>query len=296
MTIREFTIHGGDYDHTRHVAGTYGDFRFRYESAARPQRIFIEMLESRRFEICEFSAANYLTLRASGEDWLTAVPVFPSRVFRHSLPVTRRTSNLTLLDQLAGKRVGLEDYSQTAAVWFRGLLHDEHGIAANDIHWVTRPKQRFAFPPGTNVDTTDDDLEELLGAGRLDAMLGLRLQDSSRPPDERRLRTVLAHPQAEAEKYYRRTGIFPIMHCVVIRSDVLHDNPGLPAAVMSAYTSSKRSGLGAWPSFLGDDPLPYGLTPQNRIVLERLATYLYQQGFTPCVPEIEGAFRMTTRL
>jgi 4,5-dihydroxyphthalate decarboxylase len=302
---REFEIYGGDYEHTLSVAGSYDGIDLRYRTM-RVQDIFSGMLESARFEICEFSLANYIVLRAAGQDWLAATPVFPSRAFRHSLAVTRRESPLTRLESLAGTRIGVEDYSMTAAVWFRGLLHDEYGIDAGAIRWVSHEKQRFAFPAGANVETTTSDLEELLCAGEIDAMLAFTLKDSGRPTGERRLRTVLQNPTADEQAYYRRTSIFPISHCVVIRHDVLEGAPGVAAAVFAAYTHAKdaayRRQLGTslipwskahWSStfeFFGGDPLPYGLTANNRHVVERLAQYLVQQGFIPAAPHVDALF------
>ena len=115
----QIEVCGGDYEHTFAIAGEYaGGLRLAYKPM-RVQDIFVAMLKERRFEVCEFSLANYIILRARGEHWLTAVSVFPFRAFRHSLAITRRDSKLTGLDQLAGKRIGVEDYSMTAAVWFR---------------------------------------------------------------------------------------------------------------------------------------------------------------------------------
>lgn len=305
MSSREITIYGGDYEHTLSIAGTYGHVRLDYQ-AMRVQDIFTGMLESRRFEICEFSLANYIMLRAAGEAWLSAVPVFPSRAFRHSLPVTTRSSTLTQLEALEGKRVGVEDYSMTAAVWLRGLLQEEHGIDAKSITWVTHAKQRFPFPEGANVETTHADLEELLCAGGLDAMLGFALKDARRPAHERRLRTVLADPQADEQAYFERTAIYPISHCVVIRKDVLEAAADLPQAVFSAYQSAKEHayerqlgttlvpwGKPHWTRAFerfGGDPLAYGLTPANRKVIERLALYLKQQGFIAEVPDVDSIF------
>src|SRR4051812_48962326 len=136
------------------------------------------MLERREFEVCEFSLANYLVLRARGEDWLTAIPVFPHRAFRHALPVTRRDSSLSGLASLAGKRVGVEDYSMTAAVWLRGLLHDEYGMNADAITWCTYRRQRLALPPDAHVEIVEEDLETLVTGGAIDAMLGFSTRDS----------------------------------------------------------------------------------------------------------------------
>ena len=305
-TASAFIVHGGDYEHTLDL-GASADDRIRLRYRPLPVRqIFEGMLQSRQFEICEFSLANYMTLRANGHDWLIGLPVFPYRAFRHGLAVTRRESGLTRLADLEGTRVGVEDYSMTAAVWFRGLLEEEHAVPANAVRWVTRTKQRFPFPPGANVQTTERDLEDLLCEGEIDAMLGFALEDAARPPAERRLRPVLADAQGAEQAYYRRTSIFPIMHCVVIRNDVLESTPGIAKALYQAYESAKthayRRQLGTtlapWAKahwarafeFFDGDPLPYGLTPGNRAVIERLALYLRQQGFIGALPDVSALF------
>ncbi|HEV7800210.1 MAG TPA: hypothetical protein VGP15_03955 [Burkholderiales bacterium] len=302
---REITISGGDYEHMLGIAGTHEDFRLAYEPM-RVQDIFRGMLESRRFEVCEYSLANYITLRGTGQQWMTAVPVFPYRAFRHGLAVTRVDSPLTKLDQLAGKRIGVEDYSMTAAVWFRGILQDEYGVDLRSIKWVTKSRQRFPLPANATIEQTDTDLEQLVTRGEIDVLLGFNLRDGQRAQNERQLRTVLADPKAEERAYYERTGIYPIMHTVVMREDVLAQNPQLPAAIYAAYTAAKeqayRRQLGAtlvpwgkhhWACAFGlfdGDPLPYGLTEGNRMQVERLAGYLKQQGFIPAAPSVESLF------
>jgi 4,5-dihydroxyphthalate decarboxylase len=194
----------------------------------------------------------------------------------------------------------------TAAVWFRGLLQEEYGVDARSIRWVTRSKQRLPFPGSANVETADADLEALLCDGAIDAMLGFALKDALLPASERRLRAVLADAQAQERAYYARTRIFPISHCVVIRNDVLEKHPALPDAVLAAYVSAKERafqrqlgttlvpwGKAHWAGtfeLFGGDPLPYGLTPENRKVVERLGQYLKQQGFIESVPTIEKLF------
>ncbi|HEV7821503.1 MAG TPA: PhnD/SsuA/transferrin family substrate-binding protein, partial [Burkholderiales bacterium] len=147
-------IRGGAHPHTQAIAGIYHGIELAYETR-KVQDIFLAMLERREFEVCEFSLANYLVLRANGADWLTALPVFPHRAFRHALAVTRRESTLSGLADLAGKRVGVEDYSMTAAVWVRGLLEDEYGVDPGSIRWITYRKQRLALPPQANVEIVD---------------------------------------------------------------------------------------------------------------------------------------------
>ena len=301
----DFIIRGGDHEHVLGLAGAYGGVRLGYETL-RLQDIFVAMLEQRRFEVCEFSLANYIVLRASGQDWLTALPVFPYRAFRHSTAMTRRDSTLTNLAQLAGKRIGVEDYSMTAAVWFRGLLQQEYGVDHRSITWVTHTKQRLPLPPGASVERITGDLETLLCEGQLDALLGFSVRDTRLPPPQRQLRTLLADAQAAEQDYYRRTAIYPINHCVVIRNDAQARQPALAGAVYDAYVSAKerayRRRLGTtlmpwgknhWEhtfACFGGDPLPYGMTAQNRMVVKRLVDDLHEQGFIAAAPDVDSLF------
>lgn len=298
-------LRGGDYEHTVALAGTHHGVRVEYQPMEL-NALFAAMLGERAFEACEFSAANYMILRARGEDWLQAIPVFPYRTFRHGALVTRRESPLTDLAQLAGKRVGVPDYSMTAAVWVRGLLADDYGIDHRDIVWVTGRKQRFGFPEGARVQSVEADPESLLLAGDIDAMIALAPRDAERPPHERRLRPVLSDPQAAERAYYTRTGLYPIHHCVVLRSDAATREPRLAAAVAAAYRTGKeaayRRRLGAtlvpwgkshWAQafeLFGGDPLPYGLTADNRRTLATLAEHLVRQGFIATVPDLDRLF------
>src|SRR5262245_33480617 len=254
--MSDIVISGGDYEHTLGIAGVYSGIRLTYETPP-IREVFAGMLEHRRYEVCEYSFANYLTLRGAGQDWLTALPVFPYRAFRHSLPVVRRESALRSLAGLSGKRVGVEDYSMTAAVWFRGLLRDEYAVDHRSITWVTRAKQRFPFPAGARVETATQDLETLLCEGGIDAFLGMSLRDHALPPAERRLRPLLDDAQAEEAKYFARTSIYPIHHCVVVRNDVLAREPAVVNAVCAAYTAAKEA---AYRRQLGATLVPWGKT------------------------------------
>jgi 4,5-dihydroxyphthalate decarboxylase len=305
MNAPHFTIHGGDYEHTLALSGVHEGVHLTYQ-AMPVQRIFVPMLQSRCFEICEFSLANYLTLCAAGETWLRAIPVFPMRAFRHGLVTTRKESTLESLDALAGKRVGLEDYSMTAAVWFRGLLQEEYGVDLRSITWVTRAKQRFPFPAGARVEKTDAALEDLLCEGAIDAMLAVGANDARLPPDRRRLRPLLRDVVSAERTYYERTGIYPINHTVVIRSDVYERHPATAPAVYAAYWQARDHayarqlgttlvpwGAIGWTrafDLFGGDPLPYGLNATNRLVVGRLARYLREQGFIASEPELDAVF------
>ena len=300
----QITIRGGDHDHVRELAGVCDGTALAYEAMSL-QELFPAMLATRCYEVCEFSLANYLILRGSGQHWLTALPVFPYRALRHSLIITRQESPLRNLSAIAGRRVGVPDYSMTAAVWVRALLLAEYGVDHRTITWVTPRKQRLPIPQGTRIEYADSELESLLLAGKLDAMLGFSPRDAMLPEHERRLRTVLPDTESAERDYFQRTGIFPIMHCVVIRNDVLARFRGLPEAVARAYADAKarayalRSpsvlpwGAAQWEediALFGGDPLPYGLNAVNRMVVGTLAAGLHEQGFIDPVPELDSLF------
>jgi 4,5-dihydroxyphthalate decarboxylase len=306
--MNEVVIHGADYPHVRGIAGTYqGGIGLEYR-ATDVRQVFVDMLRTRCYEACEFSAANYLILRASGQDWLSALPIFPHRAFRHRLLVVRTDSPLTDPAALAGKRIGVDDYSMTAAVWVRALLAAEHGIDHRRITWVTPREQRFPIPAGANVEQVDAaqrSLEERLVAGEIDAMLGFGLRDAQRPPAERRLRTLLPDPRAAEEAYFRASGNFPIHHCVVVRNDVLARLPLLPQAMMTAYGEAKARALAQrcesllpwrpadWArdcALLGADPMPYGWTDANRRGIGMLAQALCTQGYIAAEPDVDRLF------
>jgi 4,5-dihydroxyphthalate decarboxylase len=301
----DIVIRGMDYEHTLGIAGVHRNMRFGYEVMS-VRKTFVAMVPGRALEVCEFSLANYLTLRGTGHDWLTAIPVFPYRAFRHSLPITRKESALTSLSELAGRRIGVDDYSMTAAVWFRALLREEYGVDHRSITWVTGPVQRLPRPAAAKVETTDRDLETLLNEGALDALLSIEPRDARLPAAERRLRRLLPDPEREERAYYERRRIYPIHHCIVIRNDVLERFPGIADALYGAYEAAKsrayerRLGttLVPWSSahwtrtldLFGGDALPYGWTAANRSIVERLAANLHEQGFIPGVPEVDRLF------
>ena len=301
-------VTGGDYEHTLDLAGIRGGIDIRYTTA--PLReVFVRMLNGRSYEACEFSLANYLMLRDRGADWLHAIPVFPYRAFRHSTLYVRKDSPLRGPADLRGKRVGVPDFSMTAAVWTRGILADQYGVQWQDLRWVVSGKQRFAALPGVTLETANGDLEAMLLAGRIDALLTPQTADERKPADERELRSLIADAQAEEEAYLRAFGIYPINHVVVIRSDVLGRLPGLPQILVEAYEQAKARAyarrLGAtlvpwggrhWDrtfELFGGDPLSYGLNGINRKVVGTLARFLHEQKLIEREPELDRLFIAT---
>jgi 4,5-dihydroxyphthalate decarboxylase len=285
-------VTGGDYEHTLGLAGIRDGIDIRYTTA--PLReVFVKMLNERCYEACEFSLSNYLMLKDRGADWLHAIPVFPYRAFRHSTLYVQKDSPLHEPSALRGKRVGVPDFSMTAAVWTRGILADQYQVQWQDLHWIVSGRQRFAALQGVTLQTVDGDLETMLIEGRIDALLTPQTADDQKPASERKLRSLVADAQVEEETYLRTFGIYPINHVVVIRSDVLQRLSGLPRTLFDAYAQAKTRayarqlgttlmpwGARHWKKtfdLFGGDPLPYGLNEINRKVIARLAKHLYDQ-------------------
>ncbi|MGE0118307.1 MAG: hypothetical protein AB7S71_03575 [Dongiaceae bacterium] len=288
---------GGDYEHTLGMGLTEQDVRagIIYRPHANAAEFLNVVLNKSDFEISECSLANYLLYRGNDDDWLTAIPVFPIRAFRHGDVVVRKDSKLREFRELAGRKVGIRDYSQTLAVWMRGILKDEYQLDWRDVHWVSVQDQRFSAPQGVKLTTTHVDLEELLIIGEIDAVIMGPLRDSSRPPAERRLRPLLDNPREAEIRYFGRTGVFPIRHTIVLRKEVLTREPGAARAVFDSYVAAKKTALRrrlgatlvpwgeqAWSEALavfGSDSHPYGLTDGNRKQVSLLVGYLLDQGF-----------------
>ncbi len=296
---------GGDYEHTLGLAGIRDGIDIRYKTA--PLRdVFLRMLTERRYEACEFSLSNFLMLKDRGADWLHAIPVFPYRAFRHSTLYVRKDSVLREPADLRGKRVGVPDFSMTAAVWTRGILGDQYAVQWQDLRWVVSGKQRFATLPGVTLETIDGDLEAMLAEGEIDVLLTPQTADDRKPPRDRKLRSLIADAQAAEEAYLHTFGIYPINHVVVIRSDTLQRLRGLPRVLFEAYEQAKARAyarqLGAtlmpwgarhwkktFDQFAGD-PLPYGLNDINRKVVGTLARFLHEQKLIERQPELDSLF------
>ena len=298
-------LYGGDYEHVLGLAQLRDgiDIKYRIHPLL---NVFERMLSERAYEACEFSLANYIMLKDRGADWLFAIPVFPYRAFRHSTLFVRRDSPLEEPASLKGKRVGVPDYSMTAAVWTRGILGEQYGVHWSELKWTASGGQRFSVLEGVKIDFVEEDLEESLIAGRIDALLTPHTHDELKPAGERQLRPLIADAQGAEEAYYKQTGTYPINHVVVIRKDALERLPDLPRVLFDAYAQCKADayqrrlattllpwGQRYWSRMFdqfGGDPLPYGLNEINRKVVNRLAGYLQDQKLIGKAPTTDALF------
>jgi 4,5-dihydroxyphthalate decarboxylase len=318
------TLAAGHYDRTEALR----DGRVRPEGVELTylmlpvEEIFWRMAQYREFDAAEFSLGGYLVRRGRGADDFVAIPVFPSRFFRHSCIFVNAAAGIERPQDLSGKRVGVPEYPMTAAVWVRGILSDDYGVRPQDIEWVQGGLEdpgRIPFepaePPGIKLGfaPTNRSLAQMLAAGEIDALVTARTPstfDRHGGP----VRRVFPDPWPVERDYFQRTGVFPIMHTVAIKREVLDADPWVASTLFKAFEEAKRLALAdltqtsALPISLpflvehayetldrmGDDFWPYGLEP-NRKTLETFVRYMHEQGLIPEPLPIESLFAASTQ-
>ena len=309
MANPTLNILGADYEFTLQVDGTWQGVDCRYVPSEL-LTIYGKILNHEPFEASEFSLANFTMMRDRGVDHMVAIPVFVNRAFRHGIMWVRKDSDLTEPSQIKGKRVGVMDYSMTAAVWLRGTLIDDYDVHWSDLDWYANRKQRFPAPDRAGLTLGDEDPETMVIEGRLDVYIAPRTRDGNKPLGEQQLRPLLSDPEGAERDYYLRTGIYPINHCMVIHRDVYDSVPNVARAIFDAYSHSKQVALqrkvgstfvpwGAqyWAntmSVFGGDPFPYGLNESNRNNVGTLVGYLHEQGLIEKRPSVDELFQPET--
>lgn len=210
--------------------------------ALRPGETFWRMLNHEEFDASEMSLSSYTILRSEGDERFIAIPVFPSRVFRQNALYVRGDSPLRGPAELKGKRIGVGDYQMTAAVWTRGFLQHEHGVAPKDLTWVIgRPVRTIQPPAGIRLEPlpAGRTLEEMLERGEIDVLMSVMIPKTLGTTVRR-----LVPDFREVElAYYRKTRIFPIMHTFVLRRRLYDANPWLAVSLYKAFTKSRDLAL-----------------------------------------------------
>jgi 4,5-dihydroxyphthalate decarboxylase len=273
-----------------------------YVAIQSPPEIFARMVANQAFDASEMSCAHSLIRRGKGEFPFVAIPVFPSRMFRHGYIFINTKAGIRTPKDLEGKRIGVPEYSQTAAVWIRGLLAHEYGVGLETVRWVSgginapgRPDILVNLPEGIEIARVKDrPLNDLLVEGEIDALIGARRPDAlGKNPLVARL--FPNYRELERE-YYRKTRIFPVMHTVVIREALYREHRWIAESLYKAYVEAKawcmaqmrfssslrytlpwlHAELDEMAEVFGADPWPYGLET-NRHVLTTLVEYLVEQ-------------------
>jgi 4,5-dihydroxyphthalate decarboxylase len=269
------------------------------------EEIFFRQFNYFDFDVSEVSMGKYCSLVSQGDSPLVAIPVFPSRVARHSSVYIRRDGPVKGPEDLAGKRIGIPEWAQTASVYSRGFIQHQYGIDLKSIHWiqagVDQPgrleKVKLKLPDGIRYESRPDkSLGGMLISGEIDAAL------SAHPP----LCFDQGHPNVgrlfedylDIEmKYVKETGIYPIMHAVAFRREIVEKNPWVAANLFKAFDEARRISVeralactsSALPlpwgyefakrmqAVVGNDLMPYGVEA-NRTTLDAFLQYAFEQG------------------
>jgi 4,5-dihydroxyphthalate decarboxylase len=289
----------------------------------RVEETFWRMLRYGEFDAAELSMGSYLMAREKGFPKLIAIPAFPSRAFRHSCIYINTGSGIKEPKDMAGKRVGVPEYQITMAIWARGILQHEYGVAPEQMKWFTggeehpgrEDKVKHDLPKTIDIRpiASDQTLSAMLERGDIDAMISAHMPSPfvRRSPNVARL--IPDFPRVEKD-YYRRTKIFPVMHTVALREEFYQKHPWVAQSLYKALAESKRvcqesmyefSALKymlAWSIaemeeerelFGAGELWPYGLEA-NRHVLETLVQYAHEQGLIKTRLDLKSLFAPNT--
>ena len=291
-----------------------------------PSEIFWRQLSFAEFDVSEMSMSSLLMAIAGGNrDWV-GLPIFTSRHFFHTWAWVRTSAGIERPEDLKGKRVGVPEYQQTAALWSRGALKHEWGVEPEDLDWyMERPPERshggatgFKPPAGVRFQYIPENknIGSMLADGELDATLlyvaSANLVDRSRLrlEGDPRFRLLFPDPQAEGRRYFAKTGLFPINHGMVVRRSIVEKHPWVVLNIFNAFQQAKEQSLRAARELaepfltlgwlppeaargLAQDPYPYGVR-SNQKVLETIAQYSHEQGLTPRVMDLGEVFAPAT--
>ena len=285
-----------------------------------PEEIFFRALRHAEFDICELSLSSFTVKTAQGGGPYVGVPAFVSRMFRHT-SIWVRTDRIKKPEDLKGKRVGLPEYQLTANVWARAVLEEDYGVKPSDIHWIRggiedsdRPEKiTISVPKDVRLDNAPagKSISRLLADGEIDGFIAPR--PPSLPRNTPNVGWLFPDPAATASDYFKRTGIFPIMHLVGVRRTLVEQHPWLPGAVFKAFSQAKDKAVDmlADPSaskatlpfleervaqaraLMGDDFWPYGFEA-NRKTLEAFLRHHHAQGLSSRLVKPEELFHTGT--
>jgi 4,5-dihydroxyphthalate decarboxylase len=272
------------------------------------------MFRRREFDIAEVSFGAFLSIQEHTPGEFVAIPAFPHRRFRHSYIFVDHASALESPAQLANKRIGLRTWTNTAGVWTRGILQDHYGVDLSGVEWVIQDADTAGtenLPDTFRISPVEQgrSVIDLAARGEIDALIYPEIPEVLGEP--KGLRRLLADSRSAETEYFRATGIFPIMHTVVLRREIVEDNPWLPFETLRAFRASKDLALDAvrdprkiclaWArdtyeqqvDLMGADPFAYD-PEQSRKAIETLVRYAVEQGILNKTIELEQLFHPST--
>ena len=286
------------------------------------EETFFRMLRYREFEVAELSLSSYTVSLFGEQRPFIAIPVFPSRFFRHSCIYVNADANIRAPKDLIGKRIGTPEYQMTAPVWIRGILSEHYGVPVDGVTYYTggeeepgRPEKiQLDLPPHIKVQPigATQTLSAMLASGEIDALYTARMP-STFSLRRGAVRRLFANYKEVEQEYYRKTRIFPIMHTVVIRRDVYEQNRWVAQSLYKAFVEAQRrtyedlymtaalkamlpwltSHVEETRALMGDDFWAYGFEA-NRASLATFLRYHHEQGLSKRLLEPEELFAPET--
>jgi 4,5-dihydroxyphthalate decarboxylase len=322
MSKLNLSIACGDYDRTRplfdgsvQIDGV--DPVFMTMSV---EEIFFRSFRHAEFDIAELSFSSFSVKTAQGDCPYVGIPVFLSRAFRHT-SIYVRTDRIKKPQDLKGKKIGLPEYQLTANVWARAILEDDYGVKPSDVTWLRgglevpgrHEKITLDLPKDVKLENAPEGqtISAMLAAGEIDGFMAPR--PPALPEGTPNVGWLFPDPEAAAKDYFKRTGIFPIMHVVGIRKTLAEKHPWLPAAVFKAFERAKtiaieklsdtsatkvtlpfvEERLKAVRELMGQDFWSYGVA-QNRKAIETFLRHHHAQGLSKKLLTPEEAFHPGT--
>jgi 4,5-dihydroxyphthalate decarboxylase len=271
------------------------------------EEIFFRFIKNREWDVSEMSFGKFIGYASQGNSPFVGIPVFPSRVFRHSAFYVRADRGISTARDLEGKRVGIPEWAQTAGIYARGFLSETAGVDLRKIHWVQagmneagrEEKVEFKLPDGIRYEQRrDTSISAMLLSGEVDAAISARVPDAYEK-GRGKIERLYPDYRTEETRYYAATGIYPIMHVIAMRRAVFERYPWTAMNLFKAFDEAKRRSLeriqdltasripvpwasavvGEWSRNFGDDPFPYGLE-ENRKTLDAFCRFAHAQGVT----------------
>lgn len=287
-----------------------------------PEEMFFRAFRDAAFDVSELSLSSFAIKTANDTNPYVAIPVFPSRAFRHGAIYVRTDRGIRTPADLIGRRIGTPEFQLTANVWVRALLQEEYGVKPADIRWVrggmAQPgrKEKIALQLPADLPIEDAPqhltLSQLLERGEIDGLIGPRAPACLERKGGQ-VAWLFGNPEAAAREYFRKTRLFPIMHVIGVRRELAEEQPWLPMALTKAFAEAKQRAwlrlrdtatlsvmlpfmeeqLKAACSLMGEDLWPYGFA-ENQRTLEYFLRHHHAQGLSARRLQVEELFHPST--
>ena len=268
----------GNYGYTtdlKNGAATSEKFEMDHVEISPITSVFRRMVRNMEFDLAEMALSTYLCARAHGKA-MTGIPIFLVRSFYHGTISCSVRSGIKQPADLAGKRVGVRGYTVTPGVWARGILQTAYGLDLNSVTWVLSGDEHVAeyVPPTNVVSSTNEDLNAMMISGEIDAAIG------AGPTDSPEIVPLFPDAAGADADWFKKTGLYPISHMMVVKDEHLASHPWLPGELISMFQEAKKpylehlhSGATLNPAdqtildlskVVGEDPLPYGIEASRK--------------------------------